>query len=297
MKKIVLSYLLVLFISVTAVAQKVHFDNEKWVEYIAGNMPLVISVPHGGTVLVDSLPIRDCKGAVTVRDGNTIELSRAIQNYFKKNYNLIPHIIISHIARKHVDQNRELNNGATCGDVRVEKPWYSFHNYVDSALNLATKDGQRAMYIDLHGHGHANKRLEIGYNLDKYELANILADKFSESSKAHSLKNLLKLEKSIDFKAILFGEKAFGTFLVNNGVPATPSLQDLVATKDEAFFSGGDNTRRFTGTKYPNVFGLQIESDGVSRSTARRTAVAMGISESIVAYLNEYAKTNYKSTK
>lgn len=164
MKKIILSQLLLLFISLPALAQKVHFDSERWVEYIEGNMPLVISVPHGGTVLVDSLPIRDCKGAVTVRDGNTIELSRAIQSYFKKNYSLIPHIIIIHIARKHVDQNRELKNGATCGNVGVEKPWYSFHNYVDSALNLATKGGQQAMYIDLHGHGHANKRLEIGYS-------------------------------------------------------------------------------------------------------------------------------------
>ncbi len=295
MKKIILSHLLVLFISITAVAQKVHFDNEKWVEYIEGNMPLVISVPHGGRVVVDTLSVRDCKGAITGVDGGTIELATAIQTYFKKNYNLVPHIIISHIARKHVDQNRELENQATCGYKPNEKPWYSFHNFVDSALNLATKDGQRAMYIDLHAHGHKNKRLEIGYNLTRNELAAMLDDKFDGKSKAHSIKNLLKMDKSLDFKDLIFGENAFGTMLVNNGVPTTPSKQDLVPAKDELFFSGGDNTRRFTAAKYNNVFGLQIETDGVSRAVANRANTAKGISDAVVKYLNLYGNTSIKA--
>lgn len=276
---------------------KIHFDNENWTEYIEGNMPLVISVPHGGRIVVDTLPVRDCKGAVVVTDGNTIELARAIQAYFQKEYQLTPHIIISHLSRKHLDQNRELDNGATCGNKQVEKPWYTFHNFVDSALNLATAGGNRAMYIDLHGHGHKNQRLEIGYNLTKGELNELLSDKFDGKSKYHSIANLLKSENSLNFKEIIFGDNAFGTFLVNNGVPATPSKQDLVPTKEEAFFSGGDNTRRFTGKKYPNVFGLQIESDGTARRAANRENTAKGISEAVVQYLNTYAKSQIKASK
>ncbi len=295
MKKLILIQLVFIFLGVASSAQKVHFDNEKWVEYVEGNMPLVISVPHGGSLLVDSLPIRDCKDAITGIDGGTIPLARAIQTYFKKTYNLVPHIIISHIARKHVDQNRELENLATCGYKQNEKAWYSFHNTVDSALNLATMNGQRAMYIDLHAHGHPNKRLEIGYNLTRDELAAILEDKFDENSKAHSIKNLLKMDKSLDFKALIFGDNAFGTMLVNNGVPTTPSKQDLVPTKDEKFFSGGDNTRRYTAARYNNVFGLQIETDGVSRAIANREKTAKGISEAAVSYLNLYGKTSLKA--
>lgn len=297
--------LIILFVltSVTGFAQqkasspKIHFDNEKWTEYIEGNMPFVISVPHGGRLVVDTLPVRDCKGAVVVTDGNTIELARAIQDYFQKEYKLTPHIIISHLSRKHLDQNRELDNGATCGNKQVEKTWYAFHNFVDSALNLATIGGKKTMYIDLHGHGHKNQRLEIGYNLSKGELNDILSDNFDEKAKNHSLANLLKSQSSLNFKEIIFGDNAFGTFLVNNEVPATPSKQDLVPTKDEAFFSGGDNTRRFTGKKYPNVFGLQIESDGTARRTANRATTAKGISEAVVQYLNLYAKSQIKVLK
>ncbi|GAB1464179.1 hypothetical protein [Pedobacter sp. UBA4863] len=302
MNKIKLMLLLML-LTTAAAAQKsrkklpVHFDAEKWVEYVEGDMPLVISVPHGGRVTVDSLPIRDCKGAITGVDGRTIELARDIQHYFKKTYNLVPHIIISHIARKHVDQNRELDNKATCGYEKNEKPWHTFHNWVDSALNLASSNGKRAMYIDLHGHGHKNQRLEIGYNLGKSELEKILDETYKHGSKYHSITNLLKQERGLNLKEAIFGEKAFGTFLVNNGVPATPSSQDLVPTKEELFFSGGDNTRRFTSEKYPNVFGLQIECDSSARSEAKRSNTAKGIAEAIVQYLNIYANTQIEAAK
>ena len=277
--------------------KKVHFDKEKWVEYIEGNMPLVISVPHGGTMVVDSLPIRNCKGAVGVRDGNTIELALAIQGYFQKTYHLTPHIIISHLSRKHLDQNREFENGASCGNKQVERPWYTFHNWVDSALNLATADGKKAMYIDLHGHGHKNQRLEVGYNLTKEELNRILNDNFNEKAKAHSLANLLKMDSSLNFKDLIFGDKAFGTILVNNGLAATPSKQDNVPAEEEAFFSGGDNTRRFTGKKYPNVFGLQIESNGAARKIENRAKTAKGIADAVVEYLNLYTKNEIKASK
>lgn len=301
MKKNLRLLVLLLLTSAVAFAQetnnktKVHFDEERWIEYVEGNIPLVISVPHGGRVTTESLSVRDCKGAITGVDGGSIELARAIQSYFRKEYKVTPHIIISHLARRHVDQNRELENGATCGYTANEKPWYTFHNWVDSALNLATANGNMAMYIDLHSHGHANQRLEIGYNLNKEELQMILDDQFNNDRKYHSLTNLLKTEKSLDFKEMIFGENAFGTLVANRGVPTTPSKQDPVPTKDERFFSGGDNTRRFTGKKYPNVFGLQIECDRTSR--ANRTATAKGISDAVVEYLNRYAKTQLKSVK
>src|SRR5690606_35570105 len=144
----------------------------------------------------------------------------------------------SHLSRKHVDQNRELENNATCGYKSNEKTWHTFHHWVDSALNLATANGNKAMYIDLHGHGHKNQRLEIGYNLTTTDLQDILAHKLNSNDKYHSLTNLLHKNKSLDFNEMIFGDNAFGTPLANNGIPATPSKQDLSPAQGEAFFSG-----------------------------------------------------------
>jgi hypothetical protein len=299
MKKLKLLFILSL-VSVFAFAQstsKSHFDQEKWVEYIEGNMPLVISVPHGGRVLSDSLAVRDCKDAITGVDGRTIELSLAIKKYFEQHYGRTPHIIISHIARKHVDQNRELNNGAVCSYTQNEKPWYSFHNYVDSAINLAKQTSKQVMYIDLHGHGHQNHRLEIGYNMSVEDLNELLKGEITLKSKAHSLTNLAKENKALDLKELTFGANAFGTYLVNNGLAATPSQQDLVPQAGEKFFSGGDNTRRYTGKNYPEVFGLQIECDPTTRALSNLNKSAKAITESIVTFLNRYAKTQLQPLK
>ncbi len=282
--------LTVLFSSSILYAQKSHFDENKWVEYIEGNMPLVISVPHGGRVTVDTLAIRNCKGAVTVTDGNTIELAKEIQNYFQKTYKKTPHIIISHLSRKHVDQNREFENGATCGDVRVEKPWHAFHDFVDAALKSAAKSNERVMYIDLHGHGHPNQRLEIGYNLTAEDLKSALEGKFNDKKKYHSLTNLLAMDRSLSFKDVIFGEQSFGALAAKNGVPAVPSDVDLAPKDGEKFFSGGDNTRRFTGDKYPFVYGLQIECNGAIRKLENRKASAKGIAEAISQYISIYGK-------
>lgn len=274
-----------------ATSSKSHADTEGWVEYLEGNMPLVISVPHGGRIVVDSLAIRDCKGAVTVTDVNTIELAMAIKNYLEKTYRLSPHLIISHLSRKHLDQNRELDNGASCGDKRVEKAWYRFHNWVDTALKMASQNGQRAMYIDLHGHGHKNQRLEIGYNMSREQLEQLWNNALDIKNSKNSLQNLLKLENQLELKDLVFGEHAFGTVLVKQGLAATPSALDLVPQKGEPFFSGGDNTRRFTSRNYPNVFGLQIECDKTTRSKEKRPTAAKAIAEASVHYLNRFAKT------
>lgn len=59
---------------------KSHFDENKWIEYIEGNLPLVISVPHGGRITVDTIP--NCKGTVRVTDGNTVENSTRNKELF-----------------------------------------------------------------------------------------------------------------------------------------------------------------------------------------------------------------------
>ena len=59
---------------------------QKWVDDFTcvqyGNMPLVISVPHGGSLAPDSITTRACPGIITVTDSYTIELVKAIDSVF-----------------------------------------------------------------------------------------------------------------------------------------------------------------------------------------------------------------------
>lgn len=266
---------------------KVHFDKEHFTEYIEGNMPLVISVPHGGATLLPEVPLRNCKGAVTVTDSKTIELAREIQKSFEEKHNLTPHIIICHLSRKNVDQNRAIEEG-TCGNEAMRTPWNNFHHYIDSALNLAAKQYGQTVYIDLHGHGHKNQRLELGYLLKGDELAGLKkADKVTLAKKS-SVNNLLLKNKKLNLDDLLIGSHAFGTIISEVGFPAVPSKQDKAPTADEWYFNGGYNTVTYTSSSYPNVFGFQIESNykGV-RDEAGRPLFADAFTKAYMKYIKK----------
>lgn len=301
--KFIKLFLFTLLVSLSAFSQdtknlKVYFDDEHWTEYIEGNIPLVISVPHGGATVLADVPVRSCKGATTVTDSKTIELAQEIQKSFEERYKLRPHIIICHLSRKHVDQNREIIEG-TCGNAIMEKPWKQFHHYIDSALALATNQYSKAVYIDLHGHGHSNQRLELGYLLKSDDLNNVpAADNNSDLAKKSSINNLLIAQPSSKFGDLLIGDQAFGTLIATNGFPAVPSKQDKAPLAAEKYFNGGYNTKYYTSEKYPNVFGFQIECNfkGV-RDAAGRPLFAEAFSKSVMDYFKKNTDIVLKGKK
>ena len=60
--------------------QQIIFD-DSWLETVNGNMPLVISVPHGGTISPEGIKDRDC--GTKEMDNNTAQLAFEIENAFK----------------------------------------------------------------------------------------------------------------------------------------------------------------------------------------------------------------------
>jgi N-formylglutamate amidohydrolase len=261
----------------TGVQQK-WIDDFTWVQY--GNMPLVISVPHGGTIAPDSITTRACPGITTVTDSYTIELAKAIDSVFMADYGKHPSLIVTHLKRSKLDQNRPLPE-ANCNNEQTVAIWNRFHNSIDTALQLASKQWPQTLYIDLHGHGHANQRLELGYLLTDDELRNpatILPAKTSIASLITSTKN--------SAEDLLIGKNAFGTIIASKGFPAVPSMQDKAPIATESYFDGGYNTKRYTSTStYQNVFGWQIESNKEVRFTAaKRSAFAKALAAAIMEY-------------
>ncbi|MFM7672598.1 MAG: hypothetical protein ACKO6Q_08420 [Bacteroidota bacterium] len=257
--------------------------------YYPGNMPLVISVPHGGTWNLTEIKDRDCEGAVTVTDRETKELAFDISDALSKYHGMRPYLIVCNITRKDVDQNREINEG-TCGNPEMATPWLTFHEYIDSALVDAVRRFGNCLYIDLHGHGHPEQRLEIGYLIPDKKLAPFFDQTELVSDRTTSLGNLLVRKEVSPLREWLFGEKSFGTRMAAKGFPSVPSQQDPYPKEGEKYFNGGYNTKRYTGVFYPNVFGWQIESNykGV-RDPNGRSAFAMAFSDVITSFIRQFS--------
>ena len=118
-------------------------DTREYIEYIPGNLPIIISAPHGGvkqsgetiggTFYSDndsSLPDTSC--GTNERDDNTDILIREIQAEIFALTGCYAHVIINNLHRSKLDPNREQTE-ATCGDSDALDHWNGWHSFIDQA--------------------------------------------------------------------------------------------------------------------------------------------------------------------
>ena len=104
-----------------------------YVTYYPGNIPVILSIPHGGDISPPEIGNRSY--GVTVTDSNTIELGMAIRNYFYSNYNIRPYVIINNLKRTKLDANREINEAAQ-GNIFARRAFNEFHFYTLNKYEL-----------------------------------------------------------------------------------------------------------------------------------------------------------------
>ncbi len=246
-----------------------------------GNMPLIISVPHGGTDDPASIPDRTCPGITTSIDLRTIEMVNAIDSVCRIDYGFQPYLVISYLKRTKLDQNRDLPE-ATCSNSAITGIWNNYHLSIDSFVTKITAKYPMALFIDLHGHGHTKQRLELGYLLTGSELRNPASILPASSS----MYNLMQQNTSLQINQLLTGPNAFGTLMGNRAIPSVPSQQDTAPLVTDLYFDGGYNTQRYCSGAYPKVFGWQIESNftGVRDSQVSRVNFAKAFLQSIMQF-------------
>lgn len=277
------------------------FDSTGYVEYIPGNLPVIISVPHGGYLEPNSIPNRDCDNCVYMRDSYTQELVRSMSEAFFEQMGGYAHIIINLLHRKKFDANRDIGDAAD-GNPMVEESWANYHQFIDSAKNKVIQNYGRGLFIDLHGHGHDIQRLELGYLLSRSELQ--LSDTeldlqiYIEQSSIQTLvgDNIYLFPHS----ELLHGPYSLGSLLSNIGIPAVPSMSNRHPYSTEPYFSGGYNTARHGSINQGNIDGIQIECHREVRFNNGYVNFSVDLTNSInkfidIHYDNEYLD-NYSIT-
>lgn len=279
-----------------------YFGENGYVEYIAGDLPIILSAPHGGDLTPVSIPDRTaarCGGsATTVKDMGTAELVVQLKDALYERFGGYPHVVINHLHRRKLDANRERVEAA-CGNGAAGFAWDEFQGYVDEARELVTEQHGRGWYMDMHGHGHAIPRLELGYLLTRGELnqddPELAGDDTAERKSSIST---ISEESPLDFAELLRGERSLGSLYEENGFPTVPSFDDPKPLED-AFFTGGYNTRRHScgtgatsvgGNAGGPICGVQIEANrpGVRDTHENRARFAEATAVVLEAYLGEH---------
>jgi hypothetical protein len=266
-------------------AGETYFGRKQYIEYLAGNLPVILSAPHGGREKPDELPDRE--DWTFAFDTNTQELARAVADELHGRTGGWPHLVICRLHRRKLDCNREVAEAAA-GNPLAEQAWQEFQGYLDSAEKSVKAEFGRGFYIDLHGHGHPNQRLELGYLHNAEQLAvNDEALNKPQYAAESSLRAIAALNR-LSYAELIRGERSFGALMEQHGFPCSPSPTN--PRPETPYFRGGYNTARHGRDAAP-LAGLQIESysRGVRDTADNRAKFAKALVSTLETFLSVHA--------
>lgn len=251
------------------------------VEYVAGSLPIIIAAPHGGRLVPAEIP--DRKDGVLLSDRNTDWLAREIADALREVTGESPHLVLCHLKRIKVDCNRDLLTG-TAGNAGAEKTWRAYHQAIGEA-----RAAGGVIYLDIHGHSHPERNIELGYLLTNAQLKDsgeAIVQRESRASVA-----AWKNTSPDSFAERLRGQSSLGGQLEKRGFPSVPSPSQPHAG-DAKYFSGGYNTARYGSIgENPKAVAIQVETPfpGVRDTEAHRKGFARALAESLVVSIERHA--------
>lgn len=121
------------------------------VEAEPGELPIILTAPHGGVQAVPGCEERVSIGTrfVTRPDVRTDQLARAIADELKRLTGKSPYLIIARFHRKYIDANRpaaEAYAGVACA-----AEYAAYHAAIRRTIDEVRLKHPRAMLFDIHG--------------------------------------------------------------------------------------------------------------------------------------------------
>ncbi|WP_430908330.1 T9SS type A sorting domain-containing protein [Maribacter sp. 2-571] len=270
---------------------KEYSDDTGYVSYHAGNLPIILSAPHGGRLRPRGLPDRNCDGCKYVNDAYSRTITLAIYDEFVKRTGMYPHMITNKLHRSKFDANREKRDAAD-GNKRVEQAWFGYHDFTNEAKDEMVLRFGKGLFLDMHGHAHSIQRIEFAYALTAQELrrsnARLNENAIVAKSSIRSLAG--RNRRGYAHSELIRGEKSLGTLLSNSGFPSVPSSNDPAPSVGEPYFNGGYNTRRHgSGTNNRAIDAIQVElNQGIRFNENARKAFVTSFTTSLISYIDHH---------
>jgi len=278
-------------------ADSVYYGRNDYIEYYAGNIPIILAAPHGGDLIPTEIPDRTY--GTTVTDANTYQLTKVIMDTMLVKYGGRPHVILCRLKRTKLDANRDSVEAAQNNRFAL-RAFNEFHYYISEAKQKIEKDFGTGLYFDMHGHGvnpdgYYDLRTWLGYLLSgsSLDLSNdeLNTENYANSSSIRSLVDSSKF----DFIEILRGEHSFGSILSNLGFACVPS-NDHYGPEGSRYFSGGYNTLVHGSRNGGLISAIQIEAPkpGIRDNIDTWSKFASAFSKSVSVYYSTHLSRQIK---
>ncbi|TFF89632.1 MAG: hypothetical protein EU548_07125 [Promethearchaeota archaeon] len=211
---------------------------KEYIEFEKGTLPLIISVPHGGTLECRSIPKR-IEGIMGI-DKATYELSHDLINHIKNKSERLPSYIISKVRRSKIDLNRIETEAFNSNSALANKIYQLYHRKIKEFISDNLKTFKYSLLIDIHGF-EKDKRPPGYRDVELILGTNNLASLFSKPVPTKDR------DKNIRGKII----KKF----LNLDIPIAPGR----LRRKEYVLTGGYIIKQYGNSKIPGSKSIQIE--------------------------------------
>ncbi len=293
--KILFSILIVFTFINTSNAQYVsgnsYYGANNYIEYIAGDMPIIFVAPHAGELEPANLPDINTRGP----DNGTMELAFfMVDSLHFKTGGCRPHMIINHLKACKLNPVFSESDSIIAAGTHPEalQALNEFHNFIQIAYDQVTANWGKGHYFELHGNATTEEWNMIGLGLSKTYL-NMPDSNIMTRVNHSTIKNLCTVGGA-DFLEVLKGPTSLGGMLDSLGwksctSPAYPSPPDSVT-----FFYAGQNTWRYGSRSSGTIDATHLESYWKFMVIpANRSKYSNDLADVIIDFMNIYYDFNF----
>lgn len=230
-----------------------------------GEMPIILSAPHGGALPLPDVAVRDPtgkprggRGVVLSRDTGTEELARQLSVALEQRFGVKPYMVVARAHRRFVDMNRPPEIAYDDPDA---KPVYdAYHRALKDFCGDVRLRFGRGLLLDLHGQGVARDTVFRGTQDGK--TVSLLRQRFGA--------------------AAVVGEQSLFARLNGRGWKVNP---DPLDGREAASFRGGYIVQTYGSHNGTGIDAVQLEFGADFRSPTGRAETAA----TLAAALREFA--------
>ena len=230
-----------------------------------GDLPIILSAPHGGHNEIPGVPARRGEGVAQFKnrsDSRTDELADKLADALESKLGKRPYIVIARFHRKYLDANRRASGAYESENAK--EVYDTYHHALASARREVTRRWGHGMLLDIHGQSAKPKTIIRGTQNGK--TTRHLVNRFGHVA--------LRGETS------LFGQ------LANQGFAVIPAVDST--DQEHPAYDGGYIVRTYGSEFGGTVDAIQLELGIELRSPEVIAATANKLADAIAAFASEY---------
>ena len=267
-------------------------DSQGYISYRVGNTPIIITVPHDGTLTPSTFPNRTGSSA---RAENTRKVAEQFAYFFNANSNgLYPHIIYNNISRSKLDPDLNQMDGAQ-GNSYANLSYGTYHSFLQTAIDSVEAYFDAGILLNLVEHNHSNQKVELGYLLSAsdLDLTNLQLNSYSAQSSVSQIADI----STSSFAEVIRGYNSLGTLIVgrsytSNDVTysfeAVPTLDNPTIGSTD-YSSGGYTIAQYGSSNGGKINGIDVATPfaGFRDNANAYRALAVILEESVKIFYQE----------